>query len=292
MNFNNFFQKILSTITGTISFIQNHFKTTVLILILFFIYQNSNSENLITPNLKTIHLNGAIMDASFLLEEIDDIKKDESIKGVLLDVNSPGGAVAPSIEIAYAIKELNQVKPVVAYASGTMASGSYYASIFASKIVANPGSMIGSIGVIMQSVDASELMSKIGVKTQTVKIGTYKEAGTPTRKWTKEELNELNKVILSTYDMFVSDVANARKLKIEDKNRYADAHIFTATQAKDVGLIDKVSTLSDARKMVEIASKVQEPIWDKKDKMDKFLDKLANETISKIGLDSSKLIAF
>ncbi|MFZ9659245.1 MAG: signal peptide peptidase SppA [Arcobacteraceae bacterium] len=292
MNLTNLFQNILLPITATISFIQNHFKATVLVLVVFFIYQNSNSEELVTPNLKTIHLDGAIMDASFVLEEIEKTKKDDSIKGVLLDVNSPGGAVAPSIEIAYAIKELNQIKPVIAYASGTMASGSYYSSIFASKIVANPGSMIGSIGVIMESVDASSLMSKLGIKTQTVKMGTYKEAGTPTRKWTKEELAELNKVILGTYDMFVQDVANARKLKIEDKNKYADAHIFTASQAKDVGLVDTVATMTQAKKMVEVAAKVQDPVWDKKDKMDKFLDKLANETISKIALTGSKLVAY
>ncbi len=292
MHIINFLKTILIPVTATISFIQNHFKATVLVLIVLLILDSSNSEDLVTPNLKTIHLNGAIMDASFILEEIETIKNDTSIKGVLLDVNSPGGAVAPSVEIAYAIKELNKIKPVIAYASGTMASGSYYSSIHASKIVANPGSMIGSIGVIMQSVDASELMSKVGVKTQTVKMGTYKEAGTPSRKWTKEEEAELNKVIKSTYDMFVYDVATARKLKINEHTKYADAHIFTAIQAKEVGLIDKVATISEAKKMVEIASKVEEPLWDKKDKMDKFLDKLANETISKIGLNTATLVAF
>jgi protease-4 len=288
----NFFKILFTPITVPIEFIQNHFKATLLVLIVFFIYQSSNPDDLVTPNLKTIHLSGAIMDASFILEEIESAKTDENIKGILLDVNSPGGAVAPSVEIAYAIKELNTLKPVVAYASGTMASGSYYSSIWASKIIANPGSMVGSIGVIMQSVDASELMSKLGVKTQTVKVGTYKEAGTPTRKWTKEEKAELDKVIGSTYEMFVSDVASARKLKVEDKNKFADAHIFTAIQAKNVGLVDSVGTMNDAKKMVQTMAKVQEPIWDKKDKMDKFLEKFANEAISKIGLNSTTLVAY
>jgi len=292
MNFINFFKTLLLPITGTISFIQNHFKATVLVLIVFFIYQSSNPSDLVTPNLKTIDLNGAIMDASLILEEIEVAKNDENIKGVLLNVNSPGGAVAPSIEIAYAIKELNRIKPVIAYAGGSMTSGSYYASIWASKIVANPGSMIGSIGVIMQTVDASELMAKIGVKTQTVKVGTYKEAGTPTRQWTKIEKEELDKVIQNTYDMFVTDVAKARKLKIEDKNKYADAHIFTAIQAKNVGLIDTVATINEAKKMVEVASKVKEPIWEKRDKMDKFMDKLTNEAIHKVGLNTTNLVAF
>lgn len=288
----NFLKNILKIITVPIEFIQNHFKATLLVVIVFFIYQSSNPEDLVTPNLQTIHLEGAIMDASLVLEEIESAKTDENIKGVLLSVNSPGGAVAPSVEIAYAIKELNAIKPVVAYASGTMTSGSYYASIWASKIIANPGSMVGSIGVIMQSVDASELMSKLGVKTQTVKVGTYKEAGTPTRQWTKAEKEELDKVIGNTYDMFVSDVASARKLKVEDKNKFADAHIFTAIQAKNVGLVDSVATIGDAKRMVQTMAKVKDPIWNKKDKVDKFLEKFANETASKIGFNTTSLVAY
>jgi protease-4 len=287
------FLKILFLpITAPIKFIQEHFKATLLVLILFAIYNNSDTQTLEVPNLKQINLSGPIMDASLILEEINEVKDNSDIKGVLLNVNSPGGAVAPSIEIAYAIKELNTLKPVITYASGTMASGSYYASIWSSKIVANPGSMIGSIGVILQSMDASELMAKIGIKTQTVKIGTYKEVGTPTREWTKKERNELNKVIKSTYDMFVTDVANARKLKVQNHKEFADAHIFTAIQAKNVGLVDKVATINEAKNMLKLAAKVDKPIWAKKDKMDKFMERLVNEATSKIGgLNSNILIA-
>jgi protease-4 len=287
-----FLKLLFLPITAPIKFIQEHFKATLLVLILIAIYNNTDSKDLEVANLKQINITGPIMDASSVLEAIDNAKNDTNIKGVLLNVNSPGGAVAPSIEIAYAIKELNAIKPVVAYASGTMASGSYYASIWAKTIVANPGSMIGSIGVIMQSMDASELMSKIGVKTQTVKIGTYKEAGTPTREWTKTERDELNKVIKSTYDMFVSDVANARKLKVENHKEYADAHIFTAIQAKNVGLVDKVATIGKTKILVSELANVSNPIWAKKDKMEEFMEKLVNETTSKIsGLNSNILIA-
>ncbi len=94
------------------------------------------------------------------MSQINDAKTNENIKGVLLVVNSPGGAVAPSVELAFAIKELSEIKPVVAYASGVMASGSYYASIWADKIIANPGSMVGSIGVIFQGTNLEELMEK------------------------------------------------------------------------------------------------------------------------------------
>ena len=288
----NLISKIFLPITIPIQFIQRNFKTVFFLTILFYILSNTDTKNLEQPNLQIIELNGPIMIVDEVLEKISSAATNPLIKGVLLKVNSPGGAVAPSVENAYAIKELNEIKPVIAYASGIMASGSYYASIWADKIVANPGSMIGSIGVIMQSVDASELMSKIGIKTQTVKVGSYKEAGTPTRKWTKVEKDELQKITQNTYDMFVNDVANARKLKKENHKSYADAHIFTASQAKEVGLVDNVATITTAKIMLINLSKVDKPIWSKEDKMEKFMQKMLNGTIANISNSMNGLIAY
>ena len=288
----NLISKLFLPITAPIQFIQRNFKTVFFLTILFYVLNNADTKNLEQANLQIIELNGPIMIADEVLEKISEATTNPLIKGVLFKVNSPGGAVAPSVEIAYAIKELNQIKPVIAYASGIMASGSYYASIWADKIVANPGSMIGSIGVIMQSVDASELMSKIGVKTQTVKVGNYKEAGTPTRKWTKVEKDELQKITQNTYDMFVKDVANARKLKKENHKSYADAHIFTASKAKEVGLVDNVATITTAKIMLINLSKVDKPIWTKEDKMEKFMQKMLNGTIANISNSMSGLVAY
>ena len=287
----NLISKLFYPITGPIGFIQRNFKTVFFLTILYFIFTNSDTQNLEKPNLQIIELNGPIMVVDEVLEKIEKAKSDINIQGVLLKVNSPGGAVAPSIEVAYAIKELNEIKPVVAYASGIMASGSYYASIWANKIVANPGSMIGSIGVIMQSADASELMSKIGIKTQIVKTGKYKESGTPTRQWTKEEREELEKVTQNTYDMFITDVSNARNLKKEDHQIYADAHIFTSSQAKEVGLIDIVGTISTAKLELIDLSKTQNPIWSKEDKMDKFMEKMLQNSIMNITTNLNGLMA-
>ena len=286
-----FLKMVFLPITAPIKFIQEHFKATLLVLIIFLIYNNSDTKPLEQPNLKQIDLIGPIIDANLILEEIEEVKNNPNIKGVLLNINSPGGMVAPSIEIAYAIKELNKIKPVVAYGSGSMASGSYYASIWASHIVANPGSIIGSIGVIFQSLDASELMEKIGIKTQNLKIGSYKEAGTPTRKWTKQEKEELKKVMLDTYNMFVKDVANARNLKMQDHKKFADAHIFTAAQAKEVGLIDTVAPINVAKRIVETSAKVKKPKWAKKDKIEKLMERLIAETVSKFSIYSNNLIA-
>ena len=288
----NFISKLFWPITAPIKFIQENFKTVLFLTLVYFLVVNTDTADTKTANLQKIDLFGPIMDAQSVLEQIEKARTNKNIKGVLLNVNSPGGAVAPSVEIAYAIKELRNIKPVVAYASGIMASGSYYASIWADKIIANPGSMVGSIGVIMQSVDASELMSKIGVKTQTVKVGDYKEAGTPTRQWTQKEKEELEKITQSTYDMFIKDVAKARKLKVQDHKKYADAHIFTSIQAKEVGLIDEVATTSKAQKDLMKLSGIKDPVWAKEDKMDKFLEQLSNEAITKITNNLNGLMAF
>jgi len=288
----NFISKLFFPITAPIQFIQNNFKTVLFLTILYFVFSNTNTQNFEQPNLQIIELSGPIMIADDVLEKIETAKNDPLIKGVLFKVNSPGGAVAPSIEIAYAIKELNEIKPVVAYASGIMASGSYLASLYASSIIANPGSMIGSIGVIMQSVDASELMAKIGVKSQVVKAGTYKESGTPTRAWTQKEKEELEKITNNTYNLFVAYVADARKLKKEDHKTYADAHIFTALGAKQVNLVDTVAPISQAKELVINLSKVEKPIWSKEDKMEKFMEKIVTGTISKISTNVSGLMAF
>lgn len=284
----NFFKMIFSPITAILDFITKYFKTIVFLTIMYFIIVPSD-ENLVDSNihanLQKIELSGPIMDVSKTLEDIQKAKEDKNIKGILFVVNSPGGAVAPSVELAYAIKELKEIKPVVVYASGVIASGSYYASIWANKIIANPGSMVGSIGVIMQGVNVEELMQKIGVSTQTVKAGKYKESGTPTRKWFDYEEKQLQSVIDDTYNMFISDVASARNLDVKNHNLFADAKIFTSKQAKEVGLVDEVATLSYAQDSLIKLAKVEKAVWKKEDKFEKFMDKLISEAVSNVSMN-------
>ena len=284
----NFFKFMFSPIIAILDFITKYFKTIVFLTIMYFIIVPSD-ENLVDSNihanLQKIELSGPIMDVSKILEDIQKAKEDKNIKGILFVVNSPGGAVAPSVELAYAIKELKEIKPVVVYASGVIASGSYYASIWANKIIANPGSMVGSIGVIMQGVNVEELMQKIGVSTQTVKAGKYKESGTPTRKWFDYEEKQLQSVIDDTYNMFISDVASARNLDVKNHNLFADAKIFTSKQAKEVGLVDEVATLSYAQDSLIKLAKVEKAVWKKEDKFEKFMDKLISEAVSNISMN-------
>jgi protease-4 len=277
----HFLKILFSPITGLLGFIQKYFKSLLFLLVLFLIFSNTDPERLRQPNLMKIYLSGPIMDSAAVL---DDIKKAEKkdIKGVLFIVDSPGGAVAPSIEIAEALKRLKKKKPVIAYAAGTMASGSYYASIYADKIIANRGAMIGSIGVIMQGLNIGEVMDKIGVKEQTIAKGTYKQMGTMTRAWNQAEKAELDRLIGDTYEMFVSDVAQARGLDINHSKAFADAHVFIAKRAKEVGLIDMLGTLYDAKKLVEKESQVSTAIWNSESRVDKLLSRVVQEGSSKI----------
>jgi len=274
----NFIKKLFLPITIPMGFIQNNFKAMIFLLILFLLFAPQSEKDLKSNNLQQINLVGPIMEVSEVLEQIESATNDENIKGVLFVVDSPGGAVAPSLELAYAIKRLKKMKPVVAYAKGTIASGSYYASIWADEIMANPGSMVGSIGVVMQGADMSELMGKIGIKTQSVQAGKYKKIGTPDREWKEFEVAELNKVIQGTYNMFTKDVADARKLDIKNRDKFANAHIFTASQAKEVGLVDSLGVSYDAKKRVEKLSGISNPIWNKEDKFDKLMKKLSATT--------------
>ncbi|MCG3664616.1 signal peptide peptidase SppA [Aliarcobacter butzleri] len=283
-----FFRKLFSPVIAILDFITKYFKTIVFLTIIYVVFFNSDEERITTKstaNLQKIELVGPIIDVSKTLENIEKAKTDTNIKGVLFVVDSPGGAVAPSVEVAYAIKELKQIKPVVVYASGVIASGSYYASIWADKIIANPGSMVGSIGVIMQGVNTKELMDKIGIQTQTVKAGKYKESGTPTRKWTEFEEKQLQSVIDDTYNMFITDVATARNLDIKNYTSFADAKIFTSKQAKDLGLVDEVANITVAQKTLAELSKVENPVWKKEDKFEKFMDKLVSEAVSQISMN-------
>jgi protease-4 len=275
---------IFQPIVSTLRFIKEHFKALLFLVIVFLLFSPSDPQSLKQTNLLRIDLNQPIMDASDVVHKLYKAKDDKNIKGVLLVVDSPGGAVAPSVEIAMAVKAVQTQKPIVTYAAGTIASGSYYSAIWSDKIIANPGSMVGSIGVILQGVNIDQLAQKIGISTQIIKAGKFKEAGTSSRQWTDEEKRELNKVLQDTYNMFVMDVATARGLDPNEHTVYADAHIFTANQAKTVGLIDELGSIYTAQQLVAKLSKVQQPVWNQEDKFDKLINQLSEQASTKLSL--------
>jgi len=271
-------KKLFLPITATLGFIQKYFKSMLFLLLLFILFAPSGETKLIPNNLQEISLIGPIFDTTEVVKELDEARKNKQIKGVMLTIDSPGGAVSPSIEVMQAVKRLKAEKPVIVYAAGTLASGSYYASVWADEIIVNPGSMVGSIGVIMHGADLSGLMEKIGIRSQVIQAGKYKQVGTADREWSEAEKEELNKVIQGTYKMFVHDVATARGLDEKKAHIYADAHIFTAAQAKEVGLVDTLGVAYDAKLRLEELSGVKKAVWNEEDKIDKLIRRLGSET--------------
>ncbi|EAH8828222.1 signal peptide peptidase SppA [Campylobacter jejuni] len=265
-----------------IKFINTYFKTFVLLLIVIWILMPSANSSSNLANLERIDLKGEIFDSSAVLEKIINAKNDSNIKGVLFVIDSPGGAFAPSMELALAIKDLKIKKPVLVYASGTMASGSYLAGVGANKILANPASFIGSIGVIMQGADLSGLANKLGIKEQTIQAGEFKSAGTFARAWNENERNFLQGLIDQSYDLFTGFVAKERALDLNKKDQWANARVFLAAKAKELGLIDGLSNYENAKKELEKLANVSNPVWKEEDKIDKFLNRLEGQASSLI----------
>ncbi|ECL1830628.1 signal peptide peptidase SppA [Campylobacter jejuni] len=265
-----------------IKFINTYFKTFVLLLIVIWILMPSANSSSNLANLERIDLKGEIFDSSAVLEKIINAKNDSNIKGVLFVIDSPGGAFAPSMELALAIKDLKIKKPVLVYASGTMASGSYLAGVGANKILANPASFIGSIGVIMQGADLSGLANKLGIKEQTIQAGEFKSAGTFARAWNENERNFLQGLIDQSYDLFTGFVAKERALDLNKKDQWANARAFLAAKAKELGLIDELSNYENAKKELEKLANVSNPVWKEEDKIDKFLNRLEGQASSLI----------
>lgn len=288
-----FLKNIFAPIGAVLGFINKYFKSLIFLLILFLIFAGGESAQQKGANLAQLSLSGAIMDDSEILEKIETLKNDEAIKGVLLLIDSPGGALSPSVEISLAIKSLNSRKPVVAYAKGTMASGSYLGGVWASKIYANPGSFIGSIGVIMQGLDVSEAAAKLGFAEQIVKAGELKEAGTMMRKWSDAERASLQALVDESYELFTREVAQARSLDLRKRDAWANARVFLASGAKGVGLIDEVGSLEDAKSALVKDSGVADPIWQEPSAYEKMMDKLANKSESLVrGAFGAKLMAY
>ena len=288
-----FLKNIFAPIGAVLGFINKYFKSLIFLLILFLIFAGGESAQQKGANLAQLSLSGAIMDDSEILEKIETLKNDEAIKGVLLLIDSPGGALSPSVEISLAIKSLNSRKPVVAYAKGTMASGSYLGGVWANKIYANPGSFIGSIGVIMQGLDVSEAAAKLGFAEQIVKAGELKEAGTMMRKWSDAERASLQALVDESYELFTREVAQARSLDLRKRDAWANARVFLASGAKGVGLIDEVGSLEDAKNALVKASGVADPIWQEPSAYEKMMDRLANKSESLVrGAFGAKLMAY
>jgi len=189
---------------------------------------------------------GLIADSESTIEQLKKFAKDDSVKAIVLRINSPGGGVGPSQEIYEEVKKLSGKKVVVASMGALAASGGYYIACAAQKIYANPGTITGSIGVIMQFVNVKELIEKIGLKGMVVKSGAFKDIGSPVREMRPDERELLQSVIDNVHSQFIRAVADGRGMDREAVEKLADGRIFSGEQAKALGLVDALGNLEDA----------------------------------------------
>jgi len=193
-----------------------------------------------------VRIEGPIVDSKNAIDEIKGYAKDLSIKAIVLRVDSPGGAVAPSQEIYEEVRRAASRKKVVVSMGSVAASGGYYISSPASRIIANPGTLTGSIGVIMEIPNIEGLMNKVGVKTEVIKSGRHKDIASIFRGMGREERMILQGVLDDVHEQFIKAVAEGRKMLPDDVRRLADGRVFTGRQALEVGLVDELGNLEDA----------------------------------------------
>lgn len=227
-----------------------------------------------------VKVEGVIIDSSRVVEELNDYVDDSSVKAIVVRIDSPGGGVVPAQEIYSAInKAKKEGKKVVASMGSVAASGGYYIAAAADKIIANPGTLTGSIGVKMEFATIEKLLEKIGVKGMVIKAGEYKDIGSPYRDMTPQERKLLQDVIDDVHRQFIKAVADGRKIPEADVRQIADGRIFTGEQAKALKLVDELGDLdSSIQAAADLAGIKGKPRVVSREKKSRFFDYLKDET--------------
>lgn len=243
--------KTAKWLIGIFSFLAIFFLFIVFVFVSLF--NNSDTEDVSSGSAGTIalvELNEEIISSQHIVQQIKRYRENTSVRAIVLRIESPGGGVSASQEIYEEVKKTRKYgKPIVVSMGSVAASGGYYIAVGASRIVANPGSITGSIGVISQFMHVNQLLEKIGVSSTTVKSGQMKDAGSPFRASTPEDRKYFQEMIDDIHDQFVSTVAAERKLERSLVKKYADGRVFTGRKAYDMKLIDTLGTYQDAIKI-------------------------------------------
>ena len=195
-----------------------------------------------------VELEGVILEVDDLVRELKAHRENPTVRAVVMRINSPGGVVAPTQELHDAVLRLRQAgKPVVASLGSVAASGGYYIAVAADQIYANPGTLTGSIGVIMQLANVEQLMKKVGVDYVVVKAGQFKDIGNFSRPMTPEERRVLQTLLDDVHGQFIGAVADGPQARPrEEVVRFADGRVFSGAQAKELKMVDALGGLEDA----------------------------------------------
>src|SRR5947199_10096076 len=201
-----------------------------------------------SDRIQVVDVDGELVESRPILDQLKRYEDSNSVKAILLNIDSPGGGVAVSQEIYTEIRRLRDKKDkiVVAYLSSTGASGAYYVACAANKIVANPGTIVGSIGVIAEWVNYADLLEWAKLKEIVFKTGEFKDTGSPTRALTDNERKYFQGLIDDMYVQFLEAVSSGRKLELQEVRSIADGRVFTGRDAKERKLIDEIGNFQDA----------------------------------------------
>ncbi len=229
------------------------------VIVLFFVFaiamlfNESETEDVSSGSagaIAIVEVNEAIVSSEHIVNQIKRYRENANVRAIVVRIESPGGGVSASQEIYQEIKKTREYgKPIVVSMGSVAASGGYYIAVGASRIVANPGSITGSIGVISQFMHVNELFDKIGITSTTIKSGKLKDAGSPFRKANDDDKKYFQEMIDDVYDQFVSTVAKERKLDKAVVKKYADGRVYTGRKAYELKLIDTLGTYQDAIKI-------------------------------------------
>jgi protease-4 len=227
----------------------------VFIYLILFKFQAKSSYNVVRGSspyaIGIINLNGAITSSSGFVRLLNHYKRDNDVKAVIIRVNSPGGEVAPSQAIYEQLMKFRKHKKIIVSMDSIAASGAYYISSAANEIIAEPGTLTGSIGVIMEMPNFYKLMKKVGVSYNYIVSGPYKDIGTPYKEMTPMQRIKLHGVVMNVYGQFVEAVAKGRKLKVSYVKSLANGMVYSGQQALKYHLVDKLGDFQDAVKYAQ-----------------------------------------
>ena len=221
----------------------------------------NNSKISFGEKIGVVLIQGTITDAGTILMELDRFRRNRGIKAIILRIDSPGGGVGPSQEIYREVLRTRKEKKVIASLGSVAASGGYYVAASADKIMANGGTITGSIGVLMEFVRLQDLLKKIGVTLEVLKSGEFKDMGSPHREMSERERMLIQHLLSDIQDQFVRAVADGRGLSIEMVEKIADGRIFSGAEAMKLGLVDELGNFQDAVNLAKDLSGITgEPI--------------------------------
>lgn len=238
-----------------------------------------------------VEINDVIIASEKTVDEIKKYRDDKSIKAIILRINSPGGGVAASQEIYEAVKRTRDAGKIVVVSMGSIAaSGGYYISCGSNLIVANPGTITGSIGVIAQFMSIKDLADKLGIKENVIKSGELKDAGSPFRDMNDKDEAYFQDIVDNTFSQFLDVVSKERKLNIDTLKQYANGRVFTGLQAQKIGLVDSLGTFEDAVRITSRLAGIDgEPRIVREKKKFSLFEKLLGTTMEDVTAMKQKL---